>query len=46
MQKVEKITKRIINRENLKSEMKKIEIDERTDQIDQFEENDDINRKI
>ena len=35
-----------MNRENSKSEMKRIEIDERIDQIDQSEENDDINRKI
>ena len=35
-----------MNRENSKSEMKKIEIDERTDQVDQSEKNDDINRKI
>ena len=35
-----------MNRKDSKSEMKKIEIDERIDQVDQSEKSDDINRKI
>ena len=46
MQQIEKISKKILNRRNSKNKMKKIEIDERVDQFDQFEKNDNVNRKI
>ena len=35
-----------MNERDQKSEMKRIKIDERTDQLDQFDENDKIYRKF